>query len=87
MLVISVTISGCSVTTYGFKPKQIELGKYVFTLYYSADATDELIDKKASQVVETIKSEENYSFCSYSRGEMVPKWRNKAIEVNVLCKR
>ena len=84
-LVASGTIAGCAVTTYGFAPKELEPGKYSFKLSYNSDATDELIDAKASQIVEKIRSDGEFSACSYTRSEMVSPWRVKEIDVIVNC--
>lgn len=87
LLAVSVLAACASVTTYGFKPRQVGPGEYVFKLYYNVDGTDEKIDAKASEVVEKIRVENDFGTCSYTRGEMVPPWRNKEIEVNVVCEK
>ena len=84
-MVACLLVSSCTVTTYGFKPEETGPGKYAFTLYYNEDATDEIIDSKASEIVETIRSDNNFSTCTYTRSEMMPPWRNKEIDVIVSC--
>lgn len=81
-------IGACSlplVTTYGKKPRELAPGRYEFTLSYNADASDVDIDRKASSIVEKIRTKNAFEDCEFTRDPMVPPWRNKAVKVLVSC--
>lgn len=84
--IVFLLVTSCTtVTTYGFSPEPTGDGSYRFTLYYNSDATDALIDKKASSVVDEIQIEYHHQSCTYERSSMVSASRLKEIQVEVTC--